>query len=500
VSALPVLGRQVRAFHKLTGAAATVADLAADAARAAQPALDRATRDPAARARAARVVADAAERAIRRIETIDLGPGTHLVGALASARRELVDELNAAVLALREVRAAASGVETFLRGPSRYLLFAANNAEMRAGSGAFLQVGTLTVVDGRLELSRMESTGAIEQPDGVPYVDADLGERWGWLSPNVEWRNLGLSARFPVTAAQAAAMWRGIGREVVDGVVAVDPVALEALLRATGPVEAEGERVRASTVVDELLVGQYERFLEPGFDQSKRRDRLRDVTEAVVAAVERPGIDLPELLDGVASAARGRHVLVWSRHEQQQAAWEAAGVDGAVGPSSFLLSVINRGGGRGGSKLDAWLDVQARVREKRPTAGGTAYTVVVTLRNQYPVGRPSYIDRAERVADAGDGTYFGLLAMHLPRSTRDGYVDGTKLSVAGRDGPTQVMATTELAIPAGRRRRLTVHFVLPDGQQLTVEPTGRIPRPILEGFRATPGVTTGSPEKTTQRD
>ena len=34
--------------------------------------------------------------------------------------------------------------------------------------------------------------------DGVPF-SGDFADRWGWLHPNREWRNLGLSPQFDMT-------------------------------------------------------------------------------------------------------------------------------------------------------------------------------------------------------------------------------------------------------------------------------------------------------------
>ena len=50
-------------------------------------------------------------------------------------------------------------VATILQGPQTYLVLAANNAEMRAGSGAFLDVGVATTSDGSVDLERLRALG-----------------------------------------------------------------------------------------------------------------------------------------------------------------------------------------------------------------------------------------------------------------------------------------------------------------------------------------------------
>src|SRR5213078_1141608 len=82
---------------------------------------------------------------------------------------------------------------------------------------------------------------------GVP-ISGDLAARWGWLHPGREWRNLGLSPDFPVTAEVASRMWAAKGNPAVDGVIAVDVVALKEILAAIGPVPGPNGDLSADNV------------------------------------------------------------------------------------------------------------------------------------------------------------------------------------------------------------------------------------------------------------
>ena len=42
-------------------------------------------------------------------------------------------------------------------------------------------------------------------------LDPDIAAAWPWLDPNDDWRHLGTTARFPVTAATAQSLWTAIG-------------------------------------------------------------------------------------------------------------------------------------------------------------------------------------------------------------------------------------------------------------------------------------------------
>src|SRR5207302_706399 len=77
-----------------------------------------------------------------------------------------------------------------LTGPRTYLVFAANNAEMRAGSGMFLSVGQFITRDGSVRLTGMGTVNDVAIPPGAVPLQGDLAGRWGWLKPQNDWRNL----------------------------------------------------------------------------------------------------------------------------------------------------------------------------------------------------------------------------------------------------------------------------------------------------------------------
>src|SRR5207244_8808773 len=142
-------------------------------------------------------------------------------------------------------------VASLLTGPRTYLVLAANNAEMRAGSGMFLSIGELTTSAGSLRLTGMSSVTEVPIPPGVP-VEGDLASRWGFIDPAADWRDLMLSPRFDASAQLATRMWAAAGRGPVDGVLVLDPVALSGILQATGPVQVGPRPIGRFRVVPEL--------------------------------------------------------------------------------------------------------------------------------------------------------------------------------------------------------------------------------------------------------
>jgi Protein of unknown function (DUF4012) len=473
---LPVFGRQLRSGEALTQAAAEICGIGVDAVEEARLTLSEPHKSGPERIVLLRELGRLSVRAEGRLAGVDLGPGQALVGPLASKRRELESKLADARTGLRDGGTALAGMADLLAGPRRYLVMAANNSEMRAASGMFLSVGELKTANGDLELDDFRPSFDLRLPPekAPPIGDADLAARWGELTPNREWRNLGLTPRFPATAELASRMWTAAGGQPVDGVLALDPVTLKGVLQATGPVSVGDTQVGADNVEGLLLHDQYA-GIDSGADaaQAARREQLGDIARKALEALQERDWDLGGLASGLSQAAQGRHLLAWSSRPPEQQAWTAAKVDGAISADSLVLSVLNRGG----NKLDRFLDVEAKLGFEREGRSANA-TLEVLLQNTTPDGESAYVAGPNRGAPAGTeaGDYVGLMSLNLPARADAVTVEGREtFAAAGPDGPTRLVALP-VNVKKGAAQSFTVRFRLPaDHPALQVEASARVP-------------------------
>jgi hypothetical protein len=373
---------------------------------------------------------------------------------------------------LADSRAVAEGFAAFLEGPGRYLVLAANNAEMRAGSGMWLSAGVLTVEQGRFELGEMRPTGDMIVPTGAVPVSGDFAARWGWLDPTHDFRNLATTPRFEVTAPLAADMWRTLTGETVDGVLVLDPLTLQALLAAEGPVALDdGTMLDADNVLEFVFIDQYREAPELDADQQARRDRLGTIARAAVDAFEQREWKPPRLVDELTPAGQGRHALAWSRDPVEQRAWETAGIAGALEPESVLISLMNTGG----NKLDQYMLVDARLRSDERGAQRDV-RIRVRVRNNTPEGPPPYVVGPFPGLGLDAGDYLGILTVNVPGSARGSSIEGVEsLVAAGADGPTRVVAAT-VRVNRGETVETTVKFTMPARvAEVRIEPSAREP-------------------------
>jgi hypothetical protein len=473
---LPYLGRQIRSVDALTGSAAKVVGVGVEAMSESTARVDRPTPAGPERVRLIRDLGEVAQHARGQLQDVDLGPDRALLGPLSEARRKFGRELGQIRQSMIDVDDASTGIAQMAQGPSKYLLLAANNAEMRAGSGMLLSAGVMTMADGRFDLGPMTDTGLLLLPPGaVAMRPGDFQDRWGWAEPNQEWRNLAMSPSFPASAELAARMWEARTGERVDGVFAIDPFGLQALMEISGPVTVDGKLVTKDNVVRETLLQQYLDYEEDGGQAgtTQRRERLSDIARAVIDQLDEKGWDVATLVEDLQDAARGRHVLAWSSIPEQERAWRGAGIAGRLRADSLLVALQNRAG----NKLDQFVPVIAAL-EHRPVRGGSEVTVRLNVRNDTPgeglnrfVEGP-YGDPSEFVA----GEYRGILSVNLPKVARNvELTGGGRIVAGGADGPTRVIAT-EVQLFRGEQKQYVLRFRLPEGyEHLTVEPSARYP-------------------------
>ncbi len=463
---VPLAGVQVRSADALSSSAARAVDVLRDGADELVEIKDRTEAGSIGRVAAARQSSVVAGDTAAALDALELGPATGLVPPLHNARAEFREELADILDLAKRGEIAAEGIADFLAGPSQYLLLSANTAEMRAGTGMFLMAGVVDIEDGEIEVGELQQTGDLRLERAVPITDGDLEANWGWMQPDKEWRNLAASPRLAASAEMAAAMWQEQTSTSVDGVLVVDPVALESLLQASGPVEVDGSVISAENIVSIIAFDQY--WEE---DAEIRRDRLRSIAAGSFEAISDPDVDLFTLASGLADAVAGRHMMAWSAKPSHQAAWEALEADGALSPESVMISVLNRGA----NKLDTFLDVSSTATSNR-VDNTVVVDMAITLTNRTGPGLPEYVLGPSQALGVERGTYVGILTVNVPGSARDlRFRDVDSLVVNGSDGPTSVQGIW-VELPAGESVTHNFEFTLNAGQaRMVIEPSARIP-------------------------
>jgi hypothetical protein len=192
-------------------------------------------------------------------------------------------------------------------GPRSYLLLVQNPAEIRATGGLPGSWAVLHARQGRLTMGRQGDANLFRtgrQPIPLtPDEKAIYGSGFG-----ADPRDINFTPDFPRVAQMAAALARAHGVRV-DGVVAVDPVALAYVLQGTGPVDAGGGvQLNSGNAALLLLNTIYRTVQDPVAQNDFYNTAARRVFDALVAG---QGNQLLAIRGLVLAAGQDR-VLAWS--------------------------------------------------------------------------------------------------------------------------------------------------------------------------------------------
>lgn len=443
----------------------------------ASPALDRAA-----------TVTDAAARSTAAIDT------TGLVARVADPVTQVADGLTSAAGALTTASDAARLLPPMLGGdgPRTYLLLSLNSAELRSAGGIVGAVAAFTADDGAVRLVDQRSTLELRPTDEpvLPLTPDELAVHTDRLGRWVQ--NTVLTPDFPRSAELASAMWQRETGQVVDGVLAMDPVAVAYVLEATGPVEAGGVELRAETVLDVLLRESYLRLPDPqdadGF--------YADVASSIFDAVGGGAGDTKALVDSLGRAAGERRLRVWSAHPEEQevlagtalgAAFLSApaGGDGGDGGLAASAGVFLNDGSAG--KLDYFLTTELVVDELRcadPGDGWATAVVHLDLRHEPPPDVADYPEYVSGTADTGlpAGGVLTNITVYAPAGGEilDQRVDGALVGGASATEQGRAVSVLTSRLLPGERVRYTFTMTVPapaDDAEATVWTTPTLTSP-----------------------
>lgn len=375
-------------------------------------------------------------------DVIERAESPWLIDALQRRLRDTADTVERrreqGETALEAVRMAPSilGAD----GPKVYFVAFVTPAEVRGSLGFMGNFAELTIDRGEITLEEFgrhtdlreagETTswrieGGAEggadggdDDDGIDEFLAQYGRigfanrPGGVASPQV-WQIVTASPHFPSTAQVIAQLYPQSGGRQIDGVLALDPKVVAALLGFTGPVTADdliaaaeaddgpgfdpADLARLPDQIDDdnaeqfLLVDQYVLFED---DNPDRIDALEVLSIEVVERLLAGALPGPTELGRVMAPLAGDgHLAAWMADADAQTlvtdlgmAHDLPALDGGDG----VAIALNNGSG---NKIETFLEVDAEyVRDIDPETGFLRGTLTVELTNDAPSsGLPRYV-------------------------------------------------------------------------------------------------------------
>jgi Protein of unknown function (DUF4012) len=311
--------------------------------------------------------------------------------ALANARSELQAQTSKVTNLLDKATLTAKLAPLLMGadGPRTYFMGFQTNAEARGTGGILGGFGILRFDNGTPTVNALGPNTELAGPFKPLDLGSEFGQEYGYTNPSTDFRNSNLSSHFPYAAQIWRSMWAQESGEEVDGVIALDPVALSYVLGATGPVAMQdGELITKDNVVELTESTAYRRFPT---DQKARKQYLQDIANAVVRKMTK-AIDSPrQLLDALGKASDERRISIWSDSPEAEKLLEQTPLAHTIpdDASPYAAVIVNN---LAGNKIDYYLR-EAVSYQAEGCAGETRNsTVTVKLTSAVPdVPLPEYV-------------------------------------------------------------------------------------------------------------
>jgi hypothetical protein len=386
-------------------------------------------------------LAEALETATGNLEVIEPGAlGFGLDDKIAALQQQLPGITRQAISASE----AASHLPAMVGvgKPRTWLVMLQNPAEARGTGGLFSAYALVQVRDGKWTIIEASSRkDALDEVD-IPYEKV-LAKRPStlWDDNLRHWASFNLSVDFPLNAELAAAGMAARGTPI-DGVIAIDPAVLSALLAGTGPVEHQGVTIDSASAEQFFLRDIYARFSD--FPDVPAKDRLTmGLLFATVSALQDRPLDLASLVSGIQPVIDRGHLKVWSADPSEERWLASTEVGGEVpaGPGPIVAVALNNASG---GKIDAYVDTEIDYSIDSCSPDDDAFeeaSVTVALTNRAPDGLPEYVDFRLDDPSGPAGSTSMIVSVLGPVGSRDVRVD--------LDGaPTPFVIRTERGKPA----------------------------------------------------
>lgn len=368
-------------------------------------------------------------------------------------------------------------------GRRTYVLGMQNSAEQRGTGGALLQFAVFTIDEGKPEFLRKSGSVydvdqdrqqfTIPLPEDAWYVAGiPDAQRFGNANWSPDWP---MSADITLDYAKASAaqlpeaLRNAIPVEDVDGMIAVDPIAMEKLMPGVGPYTAgtkEGRKVyvTANRLVEFVLYKAYAKYPNQAF----RRARLRDIVDGFYENVFKPEHPT-ELIDGFGAALREKHMQIWMTDPAEQAFIEQMDWDGAIRAAhdSDYLYVVEQN--VGGNKFD-YFDENTTTMDVAVDGDDVNVTTETRVRNGVFLPQPRW--------SAGDsartGLHWPMINVYVPLDA-----ELTGATYEGEREPTPPGLVFETDTPTEHvekgKKVWSTTFKIPPGQEAAMRLDYRVP-------------------------
>ena len=326
-----------------------------------------------------------AEEALSLVGSVNVDQLSVAIGETRSAVRK-------ALTRARTARVISSLVPKILgaQGPRRYMLAFQALGEARATGGLLGLIGTVEADSGVLELGPVAPVldifpEPLKRPVDAPAWFRASYERQAALH---QIQQANVSPNFPVVSDVLLEMVEARQGVTLDGVLMMDPFALQGFLTAMEPIRSGllDTELNGSNAAKVILHDSYLAFET----EEEQNEFLADVVQKFWARIQGGTLDPAVLGDSLRAAASSGHLKVFVSDEAAQESVESLGAAGGYPLTEANPQIVFQNN-YGVNKVD-YFSNRSIVTDIELTEDGNAeVTVSATIENRAPSGPPSLL-------------------------------------------------------------------------------------------------------------
>lgn len=264
-----------------------------------------------------------------------------------------------------------------------YVVLVQTNAEPRARGGIPGAIFAMRVTDGKIELGEYYSAVSLGYRSGVPLTEEEIALFSEKLDTYVQ--ETTATPEFPRTAQFMGALFSKQTAQQYSGVISIDPVALQYILKGASPVDIDGYQITSDKIASALIRDLYIAFPDPTAQDAifgKAASGLFD--QAMNGTVD---------FKGALQAMEEGRLLAWTDDEDEQAFFAELGMDGDFAADTDAVGLFLHD--LTGSKIGGYLDAIARLSSTvcaadRPQELTVTYDLTLDLQTD-PATMPRYV-------------------------------------------------------------------------------------------------------------
>ncbi len=345
--------------------------------------------------------------------------------------------------------------------PARYLVVFHNPGELYPGGGASLNAAVIESDKGELEVVDKGAVSSHFFPgnpsvpwnptaDGPYYAEEGATDGFAWSN---------LHQDFRVAGEDMMRSWVANGGAPVDGVISLDPAALQAAVAATGPIESElyGE-ITADNLVSKLF---YEGYNEDPAAQEERHKINQQLIDEMLTRMQ-DGNTALTIGRAIFSTAPGQHIRIRLSDGRIEKALREAEADGAQpDPEPDRIAFYTQN--QNASKVDIFQQREVVHDVYLEDNGGATVVQTAKVTNNAPAegGSPLRIGYTTRWAFHWNLVFLPEDAEDVKLVANPGEIKKDKRVFTDVDGRKVVRIGRW--IPPGESSYITVSYRLPDG-------------------------------------